>query len=191
MRCQYFYGNFAFRQRYKKIRNISNVIFDGRPLSVPWDLGMGSKVQNSTFSEHGHVAYQIKENHECSNVVANILLADTLTPRMGQIGQNLPFSEHGHIEYQFKGNQKMQQQGSKYLPGDAYPLAPTLGMGSEGQNSIFFQNMVMLHIKIKENHECSNVVANILPADPPPTYTPTLWMGSVGKNQFFFSTWSH
>ena len=33
--------------------------------------------------------------------------------------------------------------------------------------------MVMLHIKIKENHECSNVVAKILPADPPPpTYTP-------------------
>ena len=77
---------------------------------------MGSKVQNSTFSEHGHVAYQIKEKHKCSSMVPNILLADTLTPRMGQIGQNLPVSEHGHIEYQFKGNQKMQQQGSKCLP---------------------------------------------------------------------------
>ena len=63
---------------------------------------MGSKVQNSTFSKHGHVAYQIKENHECSNMVPNILLADTLTMGMGQIGQNLPFSEHGHIKYQFK-----------------------------------------------------------------------------------------
>ena len=29
-------------------------------------LGMGSVGQNSTFSEHGHVAYQIKENHKCS-----------------------------------------------------------------------------------------------------------------------------
>ena len=48
---------------------------------------MGSKVQNSTFSEHGHVAYQIKENHECSNKEPNILLADTLTLGMGQIGQ--------------------------------------------------------------------------------------------------------
>ena len=28
--------------------------------------------QNSTFSEHGHVAYQIKGNHKCSNLVANI-----------------------------------------------------------------------------------------------------------------------
>ena len=36
-------------------------------------LGVGSKDQNSTFSEHGHVAYQIKENHECNNMVANIL----------------------------------------------------------------------------------------------------------------------
>ena len=101
---------------------------------------MGSKVQNSTFSEDGHVAYQIKENHECSNMVPNILLADILTLRMGQIDQNLPFSEHGHIEYQLKGNQQMQQQGSKYLPGDTSPLAPTLGMGSEGQNSTFSEH---------------------------------------------------
>ena len=42
-------------------------------------------------------------------MVPNIMLADTRTLGMGQIGQNLPFSEHGHIEYQFKGNQKMQQ----------------------------------------------------------------------------------
>ena len=24
---------------------------------------------NSTFSEHGHIVYQIKWNHECSNMV--------------------------------------------------------------------------------------------------------------------------
>ena len=148
-----FLPKFRIQTEVQKIRNISNVIFDGRSLSVPPpppDLGMGSKVQNSTFSEHGHVAYQIKENHECSNMVPNILLEDTLTLRMGQKGQNLPFSEHGHIEYQFKGNQKMQQQGSKYLPGDAYPLAPTtLGMGSEGQNSIFFRTWSCCISKLK------------------------------------------
>ena len=135
-----FLRKFRIQTELQKIRNIPNVIFDGRPLSVPPGLRNGVKVQNSTFSEHGHVAYQIKENHECSNMVPNILLTDTLTLGMGQIGQNLPFSEHGHIEYQFKGNQKMQQQGSKYLPGDAYPLAPTLGMGSEGQNSTFSEH---------------------------------------------------
>ena len=42
-------------------------------------LGMGSIGQNSTFSERGHVAYQNKENQECSTRVANILPADTPT----------------------------------------------------------------------------------------------------------------
>ena len=35
--------------------------------------------------------YQIKENHECSNLVANILLADTPTQGMGSIGQKSTF----------------------------------------------------------------------------------------------------
>ena len=34
---------------------------------------MGSIGQNSTFSQHGHVAYEIKENHKCSDMVANIV----------------------------------------------------------------------------------------------------------------------
>ena len=32
--------------------------------------------QNSTFSEHGRVAYQIIGNHKCCNFVENILPAD-------------------------------------------------------------------------------------------------------------------
>ena len=44
--------------------------------------------QKSTCSEHGRVAYQIKGNHKCSSVVANILPADP----------------HGHVAYQIKGN---------------------------------------------------------------------------------------
>ena len=74
-------------------------------LPTPYPLTMESKSQNSTFSEHGHVAYQIKDNHECSNMAANILPAD--------------------------------------------PPTPTLGIGSVDQNITFFQNMVMLHIKLK------------------------------------------
>ena len=31
-------------------------------LHPPLTLGVGTKGQNSTFSEHGHVAYQIKWN---------------------------------------------------------------------------------------------------------------------------------
>ena len=65
-------------------------------------LGMGSVRQNSTFSEHGHVTYQIKENQKCSNMVATNLPADPPPPPMG----------------------------------------------SKGQISSSFQNMVMLHIKL-------------------------------------------
>ena len=50
------------------------------PNSDPGDWFTRSK---TTFSEHGHVTYQIKENHECSNMMANILLADPLAPDPG------------------------------------------------------------------------------------------------------------
>ena len=39
------------------------------------DLGVGA--ENLTFSEYGHVAYQIKADDTCSNMVANILPTDT------------------------------------------------------------------------------------------------------------------
>ena len=45
------------------------------------DPADGSKVRNLTISEHGHVAYQIKENHECSTMLAYILPAATPTLR--------------------------------------------------------------------------------------------------------------
>ena len=38
-----------------------------------------------TFLEHGHVAYQIKGNQECRNIVANIFTASH--PGEGSIGQ--------------------------------------------------------------------------------------------------------
>ena len=34
------------------------------PIDPPPPLGRGSVGQNLTFLKHGHVAYQIKENHE-------------------------------------------------------------------------------------------------------------------------------
>ena len=43
----------------------SNMVADILPAYLPpLTLGMGPKGQNSFFSEHGHVAYQIKWNHE-------------------------------------------------------------------------------------------------------------------------------
>ena len=64
-------------------------------------MEIGSIGQNSTFSEHGHVVYQIKKNHECSSMVPNILPEDppsNLTMR--SIGQNSTILEHGHVAYQ-------------------------------------------------------------------------------------------
>ena len=43
------------------------------------------KRSNLTFAEHDHVAYQIKGNRECSNKVANILPAATLSPQKVKI----------------------------------------------------------------------------------------------------------
>ena len=43
------------------------------PIDPSPDPEMGSKGQNSTASEQGHVAYQIKGNAECSNIQAHIL----------------------------------------------------------------------------------------------------------------------
>ena len=47
---------------------VANILPADTPsLYVPW--GIVAKLQNSNFSEHGHVAYKIKENHEFSNMV--------------------------------------------------------------------------------------------------------------------------
>ena len=41
-------------------------------------------------------------------------------------------------------------------------LADPLTLGVKRSEFTFFQNMVMLHIQIKENHEYSNIAASIL-----------------------------
>ena len=50
--------------------------------STPQPLEKGLIGQNSTFSKHGHVVYQIKLNHECINMAASVLLADS-SPTLG------------------------------------------------------------------------------------------------------------
>ena len=44
---------------------------------TPSTQGVGSKGQTLSFSESSHVAYQIKADDFCSNMVANILPTDT------------------------------------------------------------------------------------------------------------------
>ena len=71
----------------------------------PPTLGVGSKGQNFTFSEHGHVAYQIKGDHECSNMQANSMsLHQPSTPGMGSKVNIFFFSESSYVAYQINGN---------------------------------------------------------------------------------------
>ena len=54
--------------------------FDHRHL-IHLDTGISKEKKNHLFSEHGQVAYKIKGNHECSNMVANILPAAPPPPQ--------------------------------------------------------------------------------------------------------------
>ena len=57
-----------------KIQLFQNIdMFDIKLKGCSPEYGVGSNRPNSTFSEYGHVVYQIKWNHECSYMVANIL----------------------------------------------------------------------------------------------------------------------
>ena len=103
---------------------------------------MGSKGQHSTLSEHGHVFDQIRENHECSNLVAHLLPADPLRPHphtlgIGSIGQTTTGSEHGHVAYPIKGNHEMQQHDSKYFA--RRPPSPDQGAGVKRSKFNFFR----------------------------------------------------
>ena len=86
--------------------------FTHRPL--PLTLRVGSKVQNSVFSEYGNVAYQIKWNHKYCNMVANILPADP--PPRGSKGLNSIFLEYGHVAYRIEGNDSCSNMVSNPLP---------------------------------------------------------------------------
>ena len=132
------------------------MILNRRPgselLGGPRGWGRG---RNSTFSEYGHVAYQINWNHECSNMVAKILLVDPLSPtnsppprpwRVGSIGQNPSFSEYCHVTYLNKGNGMCSSMVDN-ISTHMHPFStPRVGQKVKIQ---LYQNMVTLHIKLK------------------------------------------
>ena len=62
-------------------------------------LRMGSVGQNSFFSEHGYAAYQIEEDEECSNMIANCLPTNTPDREDGVNKLKIIFSEYGHVAY--------------------------------------------------------------------------------------------
>ena len=59
---------------------------------LPRPFRVESKGQNSTFSDHGHLAYQIKGYDECSNMQAHILSLHTPSnPGVGSEDQTFFF----------------------------------------------------------------------------------------------------
>ena len=84
-------------------------------------------------------------------MVANVLL-HIPNLGMGSIGQKSTFSEHGHVAYYIKRIHKTLLQTPTPLPKVKIPLSE--------YSHVAYQ--------IKGNQECSNIVANILPAAPSP-----------------------
>ena len=65
----------------------SNIVANILPIDPTLPVaGVRSNDKNSTFTELGHVAYQIKANDECSNMQAHILSLHTLDPWGGVKG---------------------------------------------------------------------------------------------------------
>ena len=80
------------------------------------DLGSGSVGQDSTFSENGHVAYLIKENHKMQQHGRKCFARRSPTLGMGSVGQNSSFSENSDVAYQIKENHEYSKHSSKFLP---------------------------------------------------------------------------
>ena len=109
----------------------------------------------------------IKENHECSNMVANILPADPPTHHPNPWGgissslvQNMVML---HINLKRITNAATWKQ--IFYSSPPPPPPQTLGMRSIGPEHAH------VSYQFKENHECSNMVPNMLPAnriDPNP-----------------------
>ena len=67
-----------------------------------WTKVMGSKCLNSIVLEHGHVAYQIKGNHGCSNMVENIFAGNPLPPPLTLGVERSRLNFYRILSYQIK-----------------------------------------------------------------------------------------
>ena len=129
--------------KLKRITQCSYMIANICPQTPPLTLGMGSLGQNSTFSEHGHVEYQIKGNHQIQQHSSKLFARRPLpNPAVGVKISKFNFFKHGHIK--LKEITKCSSMVANNLTADP---SLTLGIGSIGQNSTF-KNIVKLHIKL-------------------------------------------
>ena len=137
---------------------------------------MGSVGQNSTVSEYGHVQNMVMLHVKLKRITnaAIWLPADppTHTPHFDPL-YGVSRSKFNFFQNMVMLHIKLKRitNGETWLPAD--PLhtlhTPSLGMGSVGQNATVSEYGHDAY-QIKENQECSNMVANILHTDPPPPW---------------------
>ena len=101
----------AAHQRYRKCSNMVATADRGTINMKHINCDFGSKTcagppgwtcQNSIFLEHGHVAYQIKGNHCCSNMVENILAGNPLPPPLTLGVKRSKLNFYRILSYQIK-----------------------------------------------------------------------------------------
>ena len=141
----------------------------------PPTLEVGSKGQNSTFSEQGHVAYQIKWKPECNKMQAHSLSLHT--PSNPVVGSKVKtfFSESSHDAYQIRREWSIKHHASTY---SVLTHIPPMGVESKGQNSTFSERGHVAY-QIKWNCECSSMQAQC-------PYTHIRLLGWGQRLKYFF-----
>ena len=153
------YGHVAYQtNRNHDMQQHGSKLFALKPSPLPYyPSGWGHLVKNQLF-----IAYQIKENHECSNKVAKIVPAESpLDPGDGVNMSKFIFLEHGYVAYQINGFMRCSNIVANVLPTDPPPPSlTTLGDGVKSSNPTFSENGHVAY-QMHWNHECSNMGANI------------------------------
>ena len=121
----------------------------------------GEEAKIRLFSEYSDVAYQIKGNGACSNMVANILPA-TPTPNPGCWVKSSKFNFFQNmvlLHIKLKGITNAVTWKQLFCPQSPHTIK---------KSKFNFEEYSHVAYQIKGNDACSNMVANILPADPHP-----------------------
>ena len=142
------------------------------PADPPWPCCWGQKGQNSAFSEHGHVAYQIIENRQMQQHGSRFFARTPLPiAAVGVKRSKLNFSRTWLWCISNYRESGMQQHDNKYFTCRP-PPSLTLGMGSIGQN-YFFSEHGHVAYQIKGNHRMQQHGSKYFASRPLPD--PTLW----------------
>ena len=129
----------------------------------------GQKVKIQFFQNMVMLHIKLTGIRKCNNMVAKVLSADPPTPHY--LGDGVKRSKFNFIRTisccisNYRESQK-QQLGTKHF---AYrPLTSPHSERDHKSKFNFFRSWSCCVSNLLESQRCSNMVANVLPADPPP-----------------------